>query len=191
MVIDEWENYLISNCGRVKSIARRKRGFHHGVEHTSSVKERILKPIPRKMSQYITYAQVSLHKNGGTKAFHVHRLVALAFIPNPNSKPQVNHKDGNGLNNNMDNLDWVTGSENSLHAYRVLGREARNKGIYGEKAPKSRPVLQRSMDGKLIKRWGCGLDAVREGGFESSCITRVCRGQHKHHRGYRWEYESN
>ena len=187
-VIKDWENYLISDKGKVKSIARKKRGFHHGVEFKSSVRERILKNIPRKISKYLTYMQVGLHKNGKTKVFHVHRLVSKAFIKNPKNKPQVNHIDGNGLNNNINNLEWVTGSENSLHAFRVLGREIWSKGIFGEKASTSKPVLQKTLDGKLVKRWGCGLDAVREGGFESSCISRNCKGQSNSHKGFTWEY---
>ncbi len=53
----------------------------------------------------------------------VHRLMGLAFIPNPDNKPQINHKDGVKTNNVLSNLEWVTGSENQIHSFRVLGRE--------------------------------------------------------------------
>ena len=188
-VIEEYPDYMVSNLGRVKSPARRRRWSHHGKEGFYITKEKILKPVPRKMTGFVSYAQYKLTNSGYSKTVHGHRLVAKAFIENIDKKPQVNHKDGNGLNNNVNNLEWVTGSENSIHASRVLGRKAWSKGIYGERAPTSRPVLQYDMDGNFIKRWGCGLDAVREGGFQSGGITRACNGENKTHKGFIWKYE--
>lgn len=184
-----FENYKVSNFGRVKSINRKRRGFNHGVEFFYMSKDRLLKIIPRKMSQFVTYGQVNLFDGKKQKCFHVHRLVANCFIPNINKKPQVNHIDGNGLNNNVNNLEWVNGSENSIHAHQILGRSVWHKGKTGEHTPTSKPILQKSLKGKLIKRWGCGLDAVRDGGFESSCISRTCQGKSKTHKGFTWEYE--
>lgn len=65
------------------------------------------------------YKQVNFRLNGKLYKYSVHRLVAEAFIPNPENKPEVNHKDGNPSNNNVLNLEWVTGSENMLHAYQI------------------------------------------------------------------------
>ena len=65
------------------------------------------------------YLFVTYMENGKQKMAYVHRLVADAFIPNPEGKPQVNHIDGNPMNNAVDNLEWVTGSENIIHAYRT------------------------------------------------------------------------
>jgi hypothetical protein len=101
--------YLVSNKGVVKSI-------DHLVIHKNGrnriQKGRILKTSISKKG----YVQVSLSKNN--KRFHtgIHRVVAIAFIPNPNNLPQVNHKDGNKLNNEEDNLEWSTNSDNQLHA---------------------------------------------------------------------------
>lgn len=189
--IKGFNNYRVSNLGRVKSIARKRRGFHHGKEFHAFHKEKILKPIPRKTSKHTTYAQYNLCEKSKQKCIHGHRMVAQAFIPNPENKPQVNHKDGNGLNNNIKNLEWATGSENSLHAYRVLGRDVWQKGVFGERAPTSRPVLQKTLNGNLVKRWGCGLDAVRDGGFNSCGISRCAGGVNKTHKGFTWEYEKN
>ena len=65
------------------------------------------------------YARVELWQNGKGRKYLVHRLLAQAFIPNPEGKPQVNHIDGNKANNALENLEWVTQSENQLHAYRA------------------------------------------------------------------------
>lgn len=75
--------------------------------------------VPSKIRKFdITagYYDVTLCKEGKTRTFLVHRLVAEAFIPNPENKEMVNHKDGNKQNNNADNLEWVTRAENDLHA---------------------------------------------------------------------------
>ena len=75
------------------------------------------------------YLKVHLRYRGRDSVAFVHRLVAEAFIANPHGKPEVNHKDGNPSNPHLDNLEWVTNSENKLHSYRVLGRcKVRAKG---------------------------------------------------------------
>lgn len=102
--------YQISSFGRVKSLNR----ITSNVDGISrEIKEKILK-------QSISNEYYSITLNNGTKKrFSVHRLVALAFIPNPENKEQVNHKDGNKLNNMKSNLEWNTKSENQLHAYAI------------------------------------------------------------------------
>lgn len=98
-IIDGYSRYIISNTGEVKNL---KTG-------------RILKKDSSR-----NYYEVVLSKNGKTKKYSIHRLVAEAFIPNPENKPQVNHKDGNKLNNNLDNLEWCTTKENAEHARDIL-----------------------------------------------------------------------
>ena len=73
------------------------------------------------------YKRVHVSKNGKSKRLLVHRIVATAFIPNPDNLPEVNHKDGNKQNNNVSNLEWVTASENQKHAYKTGLKSA--KGI--------------------------------------------------------------
>jgi hypothetical protein len=97
--------YEVSNYGRVKrleTLVKNKNGYR-------LVKEKILN-IPSHIYQSVFLS------NGKVKQQYVHRLVANAFIPNPLNKEQVNHKDGNKLNNNLSNLEWVTKAENQIHA---------------------------------------------------------------------------
>jgi len=78
--------------------------------------------LGRRLKQHVSnsgYARVELFSNGSGRKFSVHRLVATAFVPNPHNKPQVNHIDGNKLNNAASNLEWVTQSENQKHAYAI------------------------------------------------------------------------
>ena len=109
---EEWKDvegyegkYQVSNLGKIKSLIFSNR-------QATFEQEKILKPQKNR-----NYLQVSLSKNNKIKIINIHRLVAKAFIPNPNNFPQVNHKDGNKMNNNANNLEWCTCSQNIQHAY--------------------------------------------------------------------------
>ena len=149
-------HYQVSNFGRVKSI---KFG-----------KERILKPVTNSSG----YLLVELYKNNIKKKYSVHRLVAEAFIPNPYNLPQVNHKDENKLNNNVDNLEWCT------NEYNI------NYGTRTERY--SKPVLQYTLDGEFVREWPSARECGRNG-FNQGSVSACCRGELKKHKGYIWKYK--
>lgn len=103
--------YKISNLGRVYSVKSK----------------RIMQNRPNKIRGYVL---VSISFDGIVKKIPVHRLVAEAFIPNPEKKPEVNHIDGNKANNNVENLEWATKSENILHSKRILHRKGRDRRVW-------------------------------------------------------------
>lgn len=125
------------------------------------------------------YSMVNLSVgNGVMKRRRVHRLVATAFIPNPDKKPYVNHKDGNRSNNNVSNLEWVTASENAIHA--------RKTGLIG--AQRIRPVCQYNLDGEYMMTYSSAAEAARQTGSYQSKITDVCLGNRRTTNNYQWKY---
>jgi hypothetical protein len=121
--IPEFSGYDVSSLGRVRSI-NRLCGNRPGI-----TKGKLLKPFVNKRG----YLEVNLYKNSKSTAKIIHRLVAQAFIPNDNNKPQVNHIDGNKLNNKVSNLEWMSNSENQKHAYS-LGLQPSRAGESNNKA---------------------------------------------------------
>lgn len=103
--------YEISNLGNLRSIDRITYCKNGVGKHFKSRKK-------AKKENNRGYVMTSLFKDGSEKTLLIHRLVALAFIPNPNNLPEVNHKDGNKRNNCVDNLEWMTSKENQNHARR-------------------------------------------------------------------------
>lgn len=105
---------------------RKIRGFPYSVSSKGDIRNErngyVLKPVLSSGGYY----RVRLWLNGRAKNFLVHRLVAKAFVQNPNQKPEVNHKDGDKSNNCAENLEWVTGAENKRHSREVLGKVNRN-----------------------------------------------------------------
>ena len=170
--------YQVSNYGRVKSLER-KNIFYCGLR-----KERLERPTKEKILNYNKsnrgYLQVCLTKDGKSKTYTVHRLVAKAFLPNLKNKKQVNHIDGNKENNSIDNLEWVTSSENNKHAF-----------ITGLNKPHNmRKVNQYDLQGNFIKQWNSITDFLKENdlNLKNSNITTCCKGKRKNAYGFIWKY---
>ena len=160
--MEEWKDipnyeglYQASNLGRIKSLPKRK---GCGIGYTQ--KERVLKNASNGK-----YFFVVLTKDGKTKMCLVHRLVAQAFIPNPNNKIDVNHINGIKTDNRVENLEWNTRQENILHSFRN-----------GLEKHYTRKILQCDKQGNIIKEWGSIKEAAIGINKPVSNISKCCRG---------------
>lgn len=179
--IEDYPDYMISSMGRVKSIERVDCYGRHR-------KEKIIK-LNKNRDGYLI---VHLYGIEREKHYSVHRLVAQAFIPNPDNKPNIDHINTDRTDNRVENLRWVTQKENcnnllSIEKYSKNNAKA-NLGKFSKLNPNSKPVLQFTLDGKLIKKWDSAMDVKRELGNNQSHISNCCRGRRKTAYGYKWKY---
>lgn len=165
-----------------------------------SIKHNYIKPIITYKNQ--RYLRNNLWKNGKCKTFSIHRLVAEAFLPNPNNLPVVNHKDGNKLNNNVKNLEWCTQSHNVKESYRLGLQKIStppmkenytpwNKGKkmsrdYISKNYSTKKVNQYTLNNDFIKCWESITKAEKE--LKITHISMCCRGKRKSAGNYIWRY---
>ena len=169
-----YENlYEVSNLGRIRSFDRWVKSKNGSIR---ICRGRILKPYTNKDG----YLYVVLCKNNKHKTYKVHRLVAEAFLPNPDNLPQVNHKDENKQNNNVENLEFCDCKYN-INFGTAIAR--RSKTI-------SKAVVQYTLDGTFVREWPSAMDAEREGGFRSECICMCCKGKIKTHKGFIFLYKN-
>lgn len=123
------------------------------------------------------------------KCWLVHRLVASAFIPNPEGLPEVNHLDGDKLNANFTNLEWCTRAQNQQHRFRVLGHKSGTAGKRGIECANSKPVEARSTKtGTHHGVYGSASEAARSLGISSSGVTLAASGKVRAHKGFTWRY---
>lgn len=161
--------YEVSNLGRVKSLPR----WHENGRCGYMTKGKILKQRLNK-----GYLCVTLIQNNKRKHCDVHRLVAKAFIPNPNNYPCVNHKDENPNNPRWDNLEWCTVAYNNSYGTKL---ERQSKAT-------SKKVYQYSLDGELIKIWN-SVKECTENGFQGTHVSGCCLGKGKTHKNFIWSYK--
>ena len=172
--------YQISNLGRVRFLDKEKLTKNG----TTYLQKGGIK------SNYTTvhgYLRTSLtNEFGQLKNCVIHRLVAIAFIPNANNLKEVNHIDGNKENNCVENLEWCTSSQNKHHACKT-GLNNGKLGHTGAVNKLSKKVAQYDKFGNFIKVWD-GLREAERNGFDSSLIWMAATGKNKTHKGFIWKY---
>jgi hypothetical protein len=159
--VEEFPEYEVSNLGRVKSL-----------NYNGTKQAVVLKPVKQKKG----YLKIGLYKNKKYYSRQIHRLVATAFIDNPDKLPQVNHIDGDKNNNSVYNLEWCNNRYNQLHAI--------NNGLRHTKK-----VAQYSKNGILIKVWARATEASKALNIDVGHIGQVCKGLRATAGGYIWKYE--
>ena len=181
---EPYEGYKVSNLGRIMSLNYRNTG-----------KADLMNPYEDTGG----YLVVNLSKNGEYKTCYAHRLVAEAFLPNPEGKPEINHKiegdegkkinivifnEDGSVNNEKTSIEWVTRKENNDYGTR---NERAGKANTNGKC--SKPVLQFTLDGEFLREWPSTKEIERQLGFNNSVVGRCCRGKIKSAYGFRWEYK--
>ena len=176
--------YKVSNWGRILSLNYKNTG-----------KSELLEPYERKDG----YFQVGLSKNGEKKDCLVHRLIAETFLPNPENKPQVNHKiegkEGKSINIVIFNEDGTVNKERTTIEW-VTPKENNDYGTRNERVSdaqindpnKSKKVLQFTLDGEFVREWESIAECGRNG-FNRSNVSACCRGKQKTHKGFRFMYK--
>lgn len=174
--------YEVSSIGRIKSLKR-------VVNNNGGC--RIIRELIKKNSiDSHGYEYVWLWNRSG-RTHRVHKLVATAFIPNPESKPCIDHINGNRRDNRVENLRWCTHKENSNFkiAHERMLRNAPWRGKYGADIPWSRAVFQYDKEGNLIQEFGGVLEASRKTEINHRYISATCRGEQKTAGGFVWKYK--
>lgn len=178
--------YEVSNTGKIRSNNYLGHGSQKELSLTSDQKG---------------YLRVRIYMGGSRKTVKVHREVARAFLPNPENKSEVNHKDGNKKNNHVENLEWSTARENTLHAYktglkektrdhcaqmgRTIGRHNLAKSIEDKKTP---VIATRLSDGAVFE-YPSQTEAAAELGTFQANIYQVLTGKRKSAKGYVFSYK--
>ena len=175
--------YMVSSIGKVLFVGRKvqtKTGYIKCIEpHLVSWRE-----MPNG------YAIIDLWKNNKAKRMYVHRLVALAFIPNPNNYPQIDHIDTDRLNNNVNNLRWCNQSMNNLNPLTNEKRKNLFKNHSTQSRWVKRAVIGINLSDKSDIRYYTTVSETQKDGFNPSMVSASCLGRRKNHNGFYFYYQS-
>ena len=153
--------------------------------HIRNQDGRIIKQRLKK-AKYTSYKKVSLYKDGKYKHLYVRRIVAQAFLENPNNAELINHKDEDGTNNWVKNLEWCNRSYNATYGNSP---KRISKAIKGRESEKRKAVLCYRLDGAFLKRYPSITEAAKDIGGQTTNISAVCSGKRKNAYGYLWKYD--
>ena len=176
--------YQVSNLGRVRSVT------HDIVDSLGRRSTKDGKILSLRKSSQTGYPTINLLKDGDTTSCNVHRLVAEAFIPNPNNLPCVNHKDESRDNNCVDNLEWCSYQYNNTYGTAQKRRTESLARFYDTHDEVLKPVVQYSTKGELIREYRSIREAERTLGLEvSSGISACCAHKLNTAYGYVWRFK--
>lgn len=179
--------YMVSSLGRIRGVERMVRIG----KNIRKIDSKILNPFVNSGG----YSSVCLHNEGSKATVLVHIIVATSFIPNPENKKEVNHKNGIKTDNRVSELEWNTRFENEKHALESgLKQRGVNHPKYGkklkERGGRSLPVSQFSLDGNLIAKWNSGSEASRQLKIHRGLIFHCCKGLSRSSGGFIWKFSS-
>lgn len=161
--------YLISSEGKVFSVRSNK--------------------VLRNQQIKNGYWRIELNVDGEKERHFIHRLVAEAFLPNPDNLPCVNHKDENPSNNCVDNLEWCTHSYNTNYGNRLAKFQEHIQACRGSANPQSKTIYQYDLEGNYIAKYGSAGEAERVLLVDGDCVLKCARGQLKQYKGYVFQFE--
>lgn len=170
--------YQVSNMGKIKSVER------YMLNRWGNGFKRWREKIKKQTLSKNGYYTVILSTNGNYKTYFTHRLVAEAFIPNPENKPCIDHINTDRTDNRVENLRWVTHKENQNNPLTKI-KMKRNKS-------KAKPIIQLTKTNELVRKWESASQVQRDLGYSKSAISSCCRGaKSKTAYGYKWGFEKD